>query len=268
MQDVPILLPHGEPFRMVSRARLDGTRVYGELDFPPREFLGFDGHFPGKPYLPGVMTMSGELQIIIAYFEQYGQGKYPFLTEISFARFHNRIEPGPVEFSCNIHHDDTGGVAICLVEAKGKERVVAVVAFDLKKDDPRKALLPLPIETNLDQVNSFKGVASGRYGYKGNEQIRLADLEEIPWPLMIEAMGQAAIQYSQGDPSLAKALFPITYIRKARLYGIVAPKGTLKLECQVYCQEKRGIAHCAAIAGRYLVATVEIGFGILGRKRS
>ena len=65
----------------MSELRDDGMELTARFSFP-REFIGFKGHFPGKPVLPGVC----EIHAILCMIEEAAR-KTPQLKEIISAKF-------------------------------------------------------------------------------------------------------------------------------------------------------------------------------------
>jgi 3-hydroxyacyl-[acyl-carrier-protein] dehydratase len=62
----------------------------------PRSFVGFQGHFPGNPILPGVCMIHSLLVLC-----QTRQERRLILKEIVSAKFYTGIGPGErIEFSC------------------------------------------------------------------------------------------------------------------------------------------------------------------------
>ncbi len=49
--------------RLLNNFAAEGNRATAEISFPP-DFIGFQGHFPGQPVLPGVCQM--ELALALA----------------------------------------------------------------------------------------------------------------------------------------------------------------------------------------------------------
>ena len=96
--EIQALLPHRYPFLLVDRIQ--------ELD-PDRRIVGiknvtinepfFQGHFPGRPVMPGVLIIEAMAQVggVLA-FKSMGQTAKPvvYLTGIESAKFRKPVVPG------------------------------------------------------------------------------------------------------------------------------------------------------------------------------
>ena len=78
----------------------EGATLTSRFAFPP-EFIGFQGHFPGKKILPGVC----QIQCALATFE-HGAGKPVVLKEIVLAKYFSPVFPDD-EVTCVV--SDPGG---------------------------------------------------------------------------------------------------------------------------------------------------------------
>lgn len=93
------LLPHRYPFIMVDRIlTIDpGKEITGLKNVTINEPF-FQGHFPGRPVMPGVLILEGMAQVggVLAFYaspEAIGQ-KLLFFAGIDKARFRKPVVPG------------------------------------------------------------------------------------------------------------------------------------------------------------------------------
>ena len=97
--EIQSILPHRYPFLLVDRIR--------ELD-PDRRIVGiknvtinepfFQGHFPGRPIMPGVLIVEALAQaagvLAIESMGLAGTGKLVYFMAIDGAKFRKPVEPG------------------------------------------------------------------------------------------------------------------------------------------------------------------------------
>jgi len=93
------LIPHRAPFLLVDEIlELEpGKRVVGRRLIRPDDWW-FPGHFPGRPVMPGVLTIeaiaqAGAVAVLAA---EENRGKVPFFAGIDDCRFKRIVEPGDV----------------------------------------------------------------------------------------------------------------------------------------------------------------------------
>ena len=93
------LIPHRPPFLLVDEIlELEpGKRVVGRRLIRPDDWW-FPGHFPGRPVMPGVLTIeaiaqAGAVAVLAA---EENRGKVPFFAGIDDCRFKRIVEPGDV----------------------------------------------------------------------------------------------------------------------------------------------------------------------------
>ncbi len=97
INQIKTMLPHRYPFLLVDRV----------LEFEPKKRLValknvtvnenfFNGHFPTRPVMPGVLIIESMAQAagLVMLAEEEHKGKIPYFTGIDNARFRRTIVPG------------------------------------------------------------------------------------------------------------------------------------------------------------------------------
>jgi 3-hydroxyacyl-[acyl-carrier-protein] dehydratase len=93
------LIPHRPPFLLVDEIlELEpGKRVVGRREVRADDWW-FAGHFPGRPVMPGVLTIEAIAQAgaVAVLADAANTGKVPFFAGIDDCRFKRVVEPGDV----------------------------------------------------------------------------------------------------------------------------------------------------------------------------
>lgn len=86
-------IPHRDPYLMIDECRIEEPRRKGAgiKKLTGKEFF-FEGHFPGRPIMPGVLIIEAVYQTALAVLE----GKEYGLTKIKKIKFRQTIEPGDI----------------------------------------------------------------------------------------------------------------------------------------------------------------------------
>lgn len=93
------MIPHRYPFLMVDRLIdvIPGESAVGIKNVTANEPF-FQGHFPGRPVMPGVLIIEAMAQtaavIVVASLGASAEGKLVYFMSIENARFRKPVEPG------------------------------------------------------------------------------------------------------------------------------------------------------------------------------
>jgi 3-hydroxyacyl-[acyl-carrier-protein] dehydratase len=97
INEIKKLLPHRYPFLLVDRVLeiVPKQRIVALKNVTANENF-FNGHFPAKPVMPGVLIIESMAQAagILMLSQEEHQGKIPYFTGIDNARFRRMIVPG------------------------------------------------------------------------------------------------------------------------------------------------------------------------------
>lgn len=96
IQDILNILPHRYPFLLIDRIT-DATEksVTGLKSVTMNEWF-FQGHFPEKPVMPGVLILEAMAQtgaVMVHQWEE-NKGKLVFLAGVDEAKFRRLVQPG------------------------------------------------------------------------------------------------------------------------------------------------------------------------------
>jgi 3-hydroxyacyl-[acyl-carrier-protein] dehydratase len=93
------IIPHRPPFLLVDEiVELEpGRRVVGRREIRSDDWW-FSGHFPGRPVMPGVLTIEAIAQCgaVAVLAAEANRGRIPFFAGIDGCRFKRVVEPGDV----------------------------------------------------------------------------------------------------------------------------------------------------------------------------
>ncbi|MBM4285747.1 MAG: 3-hydroxyacyl-ACP dehydratase FabZ [Deltaproteobacteria bacterium] len=99
LEEIKRILPHRYPFLLVDRIlRLEeGRRIVGLKNVTANEFF-FQGHFPHRPIMPGVLIIEALAQTggILALLSNPERGAHPYvyLMSLDKVRFRRPVVPG------------------------------------------------------------------------------------------------------------------------------------------------------------------------------
>ena len=95
--DIQKILPHRYPFLLVDKiVETDGEkRIVGLKNISLNEPF-FEGHFPGRPVMPGVLIVESMAQVagVLLLSKPENKGKFAYFIGIDGARFRQPIVPG------------------------------------------------------------------------------------------------------------------------------------------------------------------------------
>ena len=93
------ILPHRAPFLLIDEVlELEpGKRVVARREIRADDWW-FAGHFPGRPVMPGVLTIEAIAQAgaVAVLADEANRGKLPFFAGIDDCKFKRIVEPGDV----------------------------------------------------------------------------------------------------------------------------------------------------------------------------
>jgi UDP-3-O-[3-hydroxymyristoyl] N-acetylglucosamine deacetylase/3-hydroxyacyl-[acyl-carrier-protein] dehydratase len=91
------ILPHRQPFLLVDKiVQLEvGKRVVGIKNVTMNEYF-FEGHFPGKPVMPGVLIIEAMAQVggVMMLALEENKGKIAYFLSINNCKFRKMVIPG------------------------------------------------------------------------------------------------------------------------------------------------------------------------------
>ncbi|MBL8643531.1 MAG: 3-hydroxyacyl-ACP dehydratase FabZ [Rhodospirillaceae bacterium] len=93
------MIPHRYPFLMVDRLLevIPGESAVGLKNVTINEPF-FQGHFPNRPVMPGVLIIEAMAQtaavIVVSQLGQIAEGRLVYFMSIENARFRKPVEPG------------------------------------------------------------------------------------------------------------------------------------------------------------------------------
>ncbi len=96
IEEIKKILPHRFPFLLVDRIiEMKDSRAVGIKNVSGSE-LFFQGHFPARPIMPGVLILEALAQVggVIMLSKSENRGKLAYLMGFNEARFRRTVVPG------------------------------------------------------------------------------------------------------------------------------------------------------------------------------
>jgi len=97
INDIKSMLPHRYPFLLIDRVLeiVPKQRIVALKNVTANESY-FNGHFPAKPVMPGVLIIESMAQAagLVMLSQDEHRGKVPYFTGIDNARFRRSVVPG------------------------------------------------------------------------------------------------------------------------------------------------------------------------------
>lgn len=132
IEEIMEIIPHRYPFLLVDRITEiePGKRIVGYKNLSMNEEF-YQGHFPGKPVMPGVLQVEAMAQVgaVLMLSQEENKGKIPFFMSVNNCKFRKPVLPGDrlyMEIEVTKLRGKTGQVA-----AKGYVDGKVVVQADL-----------------------------------------------------------------------------------------------------------------------------------------
>ncbi len=128
------MIPHRYPFLLVDRV-IDVIPNAGAVGIKNVTIgdIWFQGHFPGKPVMPGVMIIEAMAQtaavLVVSTLGPNAEGKLVYFMSIEGARFRKPVVPGDT-LHVHVHKERSrGNVWRFSAEAKVKNVIVAEATY-------------------------------------------------------------------------------------------------------------------------------------------
>ena len=126
---IEAIIPHRPPFLLVDEVlELDPGRRVRARFLVPDDGWWFQGHFPDRPVMPGVLTIEAIAQsgAIAVLADESNRGRIPFFAGIDDCRFKRVVGPGDVlELECEFLR-----VRGPIAKGQGRATVDGVVAAE------------------------------------------------------------------------------------------------------------------------------------------
>ena len=142
--DILAMIPHRYPLLLVDKVidMVPGESATGIKNVTMNE-PHFQGHFPGKPIMPGVMIVEAMAQtsavLVVHTLGDEGRNKLVYFMSIDNAKFRNLVVPGDRMYIYLVKERQRGSVWKFSAFAKVDDEVVAEATFTAMIVDPEEA---------------------------------------------------------------------------------------------------------------------------------
>ena len=139
IQEILNILPHRYPFLLVDRIveiNKKENYILGQKNLTMNEPF-FQGHFPGRPVMPGVLVIEalGQTGAVFVHMMQEKKDSLSLLTSIKNAKFRLPVVPGDIlMLKCEGgHFGSKGGRVHAVATVNGKLAAEADIGYVLVK---------------------------------------------------------------------------------------------------------------------------------------
>jgi 3-hydroxyacyl-[acyl-carrier-protein] dehydratase len=144
IEKIKSILPHREPFLFIDEVtEIDSTRKVVAIKNIKDNESFFEGHFPGRPIMPGVLLIEAMAQISIILYSickpEIAKSHPDYYLGKVKAEFLSPVLPGDklILETNNVKIIDEAGVVDALARVGDRIVAKANLVFGIKKNEPR-----------------------------------------------------------------------------------------------------------------------------------